>query len=307
MAVVTQRTGLTSHAIRAWERRFGVVEPARSEGGHRLYSDQDVARLSLLHRLTLGGRQIGQVAGMSDAELEALLREDESAEAAAPSAGTGKQPDEIAAMVAEAQAAVRELNADKLDAVLRRAVIGLETAAYLDQLIVPLLRGIGAAWVHGELTPAHEHMASAVVGRVGGWLLENLEARKDAPVLIAAAPSGDRHELGSLAAAILAASAGWRVTFLGADLPADFIAGAAVDTRARGVAISLTYPQGDPGIIKELQDLRRSLPQGLPIVAGGGAADSYADVLDAIGARRADSFRELKSYLDNWSAQPAAS
>ena len=71
MGAVAQRTGLSSDVIRAWERRYGVVSPERSSGGHRLYSDADVEKLRLLHRLTLAGRQIG---GLVQLEQSALRR-----------------------------------------------------------------------------------------------------------------------------------------------------------------------------------------------------------------------------------------
>jgi len=76
--VVAKRTGLTPAVLRAWEKRYGVVDPSRTEGGQRLYSDDDVVRLSLLHRVVEEGRSIGQVAGMSTDDLEALVREDEA-------------------------------------------------------------------------------------------------------------------------------------------------------------------------------------------------------------------------------------
>lgn len=84
MGVVTQLTGLSAHTLRAWERRYGVVEPARTERGHRLYFDADVAHLRLLHRLTFQGRRIGQIADPPTGEPRSLLREDREAASTAP-------------------------------------------------------------------------------------------------------------------------------------------------------------------------------------------------------------------------------
>lgn len=298
MAVVTQRTGLTSHAIRAWERRYGVVDPGRSPGGHRLYSDREVERLRLLHQLTLGGRQIGQLAPLSDEELSDLLREDESAGATAPRAGkTGSEESFRQKLIDEAMAAVRDLDAETLDAVLRRAAIGLETMEYLEGMMSPLLELIGEAWASEEATPAHEHLASAVVGRVGGWLLENLEPEGDAPTLVVTTPAGDRHELGALAAAITAASAGWKALYLGPDLPARDIAAAAIASDARAVALSLVFPGAGASVADELVALRGALPPTVPIFAGGAAAELYGETLDEIEAVRIDSFTRLRLQL----------
>lgn len=296
MAVVTQRTGLTSHAIRAWERRYGVVDPGRSAGGHRLYSDREVERLRLLHRLTIGGRQIGQLSALTDPELTALLSEDESAGLTAPGAA-GPAADETVRLLEDAMEAVRTMDAESLDAILRRAALGLETIAFLEHLMTPLLTRIGDAWENQDVTPAHEHLASAVVRRVGGWLLDNLEPDGDAPVLVLATPSGDRHELGAMAAAIAAASAGWRVVYLGPDLPASDIAGAARDSEANAVALSLVFAgAGDP-VREELLALRRLLPPAVPIMAGGAAAGLYRDELEAIGAVTVETLEQLRLRL----------
>jgi MerR family transcriptional regulator, light-induced transcriptional regulator len=81
MRVVTRRTGLSADLLRAWERRYEVVTPARSESGRRLYSDADIERLRLLYRATLAGRTIGQVAELPTDALAALVRRDAAADA----------------------------------------------------------------------------------------------------------------------------------------------------------------------------------------------------------------------------------
>lgn len=296
MAVVTQRTGLTSHALRAWERRYGVVSPARSSGGHRLYSDRDVERLRMLHRLKLGGRQIGQIAELSDDELAELLVEDDRAADEAP-APPEESADVVAASLEGALRAVERMDGDALDAILRRAAITLETTTYLDHLVGPLLGAIGEAWAHNDISTAHEHLASAVIRRVSDWLLDHLEATAEAGVIVVATLQGHRHELGAFAAAITAAAAGRRVRYLGADLPAEDIAGAAFDSDAEAVAISLVYPFGDRGIARELRTLRERLPRALPILVGGAATSSYEDALDEIGAIRFSSFHGLRAWL----------
>src|SRR5512145_2591390 len=86
MRVVTRRTGLSADMLRAWERRHEVVTPSRSANGRRLYSDTDIERLGLLYRATLAGRSIGQVAGLSTAQLAALVRKDAEAERASDGA-----------------------------------------------------------------------------------------------------------------------------------------------------------------------------------------------------------------------------
>jgi methanogenic corrinoid protein MtbC1 len=276
------------------------VAPHRSPGGHRLYSDRQVERLRLLHRLTLGGRQIGQLVTLSDEQLVEQVLEDETAGARAPGAESDRDADDgLTSTVEKALAAVRDLDADTLERLLRHAVINLEAPVYLDRLMVPLLQRIGQAWADQEVTPAHEHLASAVVRGVGSWLLDNLEVPTSAPILVVTTPSGQRHELGAMAAAIAAASAGWRVRYLGPDLPAVEMARAVTESGANALALSLVYPSGEPLVNAELRALRPSVPAEVRILVGGAAADSYSSALDEIGAIRIGSFDELRRQLLN--------
>lgn len=299
IGVVTQRTGVSSHTLRAWERRYGVVEPGRTEGGHRLYSDADVEHLRLLHRLTQRGRQIGQIAELSREELRALLQEDRAAEATAPiSEARGSAPTATAdELLSRAYAAVETIDPEELNAVLRRGALSLSTTAFLDDVLVPLMSRIGQAWADRKLRPAHEHAASAVVIRVAGWLMDNFEPAGDPPCIVVTTPTGQRHELGALAAAVTAASEGWRVRYLGPDLPAEDVALAVEDADARALALSLVFPAGDQGVVEELRELRRAVADPLPIVVGGAAASSYDAVLREIDAVRIDGFRSLRVVL----------
>lgn len=300
MGVVMQRTGLTSDVVRAWERRYGVVSPKRSKGGHRLYSDADVERLRVLHRLTLGGRQIGRLAGLSDEQLADLLVEDEAAGATAPR--RPEVPELTASLLEEALELVRDLDGEGLDRVLRRAVLTLSTTAFLDGLLGPLLERIGRAWEDGTLTPAHEHLASAVSARVGGWLLDSFRSEEGASRLVVCTTTGQAHDLGALGAAITAAADGWHVRYLGADLPAHDIATAAAQSGAAAVAVSLVHPRNDRSTAHELETLAAALPPGVALIVGGGAADSYSDLLERIRAVRLDSFEDLRAYLSRVAA-----
>lgn len=300
IGVVAQRTGLSAHALRAWERRYGVVEPARSEGGHRLYSDADVEHLRLLHQLTRGGRQIGQIVGLSTEELRELLEEDRRAEARAPGpeAPAGVGAEELDGFLTGAYAAVEGLDSDRLDSILRRAALTLSTPSFLDDFVLPLLGRIGQGWEDHELRPAHEHLASAVTARVAGWLMDAFEAAGEAPLLVVGTPAGQRHELGALSAAVAAASAGWRVRYLGPDLPADDVALVVRQTGARAVALSIVYPFRDSEVEAQLRRLRAELPDGLPLLVGGAAAESYAGALEDVEAVRLNGFRSLRSVLE---------
>ena len=165
MRVVTRRTGLSADLLRAWERRYEVVKPSRSEGGRRLYSDADIARLRLLYRATLAGRSIGQVAELSMEALTALVRHDAEADAEAELASQGAQRSELmtsppaAGYLADCIRSVERLDAPGLDVTLRRAAVALPASVRLDAVVVPLLERLGTRWREGTLRPVHGHLA----------------------------------------------------------------------------------------------------------------------------------------------------
>lgn len=292
MRVVIQRTGLTADVLRAWERRYGVVHPDRSGGGQRLYSDEEVSRLCLLRRATALGRAISQVADLPLPALQALVHEDEVAAAA-----TDARSPEAKALHVEANQAVDRLDAAGLEAILRRAVIQLGSASGMDEVIVPVLRDFGERWHRGEITPAHEHMGTAAIRRVLAWVAASTSVPSTAPLVVVATPTNQAHELGAKLAAATAASEGWRVLFLGADLPADAIAGAATQSGASVVALSLLYPAHDPETVAEVIRLRAALPSAVRIVAGGPAAEANARELTRHGVQVMACLNDLRHLL----------
>jgi DNA-binding transcriptional MerR regulator/methylmalonyl-CoA mutase cobalamin-binding subunit len=298
MRIVTRRTGLSADLLRAWEKRHEVVTPDRSSAGRRLYSDADIERLRLLYRATLAGRGIGQVAGLTTAELSALVKHDGEAEMHASGNGAAS-PVATAAdeYLGDALRAVARMDVLALEVLLRRAVVALPAVSLLDGVVAPLLARLGTGWREGTLRPVHGHLASTVLRRVLDRLIETATAPGAAPNLVVGTPVGQVHEFGALLAAATAAAEGWRVTYLGTSLPAEDIAEAATVTRARAVALSVVYPASDPAVGHELRRLRTLLPKEIAIIAGGAASPSYRAALDETGARLVDSVAELQSEL----------
>lgn len=268
IAVVSARTGLSVEVLRAWERRYAVVRPARSADGRRIYSDADVERLGLVHSAARSGRSVAALAALSTAELRRMVSED--AERAS------FRPTLPAAYREQALGAVRALDPDRLERLLRRSVLSLGTIAFLDELVAPLLVDVGDAWHEGRITIAHEHAASATLLQLLGWLVRALDVPGDAPRVVLATPSGEPHAFGAMMAAAIAAHDGWHVTWLGPDLPAPQVAAGAEQDGARLVALSVAVHS--PGLDKELDALRTRLPRHVPLMVGGTGAVGVADV-----------------------------
>lgn len=273
--VVAARTGLSAHVLRAWERRYAVIAPDRSGTGRRLYSDADIERLVLLRVLTAAGESISQLARLSDRELARMAK----ARGPVPSISLAEsEPWRVRAL-----SAIQSIDAPTLRSELCRATLALGVPRFLAEVAAPVLVGVGERWHAGTLGIAEEHLATAVTREVLGWIRESSGAAPGAPGLVIATPAGQIHEGGALLAAAAAAAAGWRVTYLGANLPGKEIALAAERTGARAVALSLIHPAHDPRMGAELKAIRRGLSAGTLLLAGGSAAAGYRAEVEAAG------------------------
>lgn len=291
-----ERTGLTPHVIRAWERRYKAIEPERSAGKHRLYSESEIQRLSLLRRAVEAGHSIGRIARLSVGELGALIAD---CPTVAPFSTRLPGTDPAAPFRAGAMAAVELFDTAGLETALRNALLGLSHNGLLQMVVAPLAEEIGERWRSGRVTAAHEHFFTAGVKVFLGQLTRQFALPATAPRIIVCTPAGQLHELGAVMAAAAAANLGWHSVYLGACLPAHEIAGAALRSAAAAVALSIVYPEDDPGLAGELSELARLLPASIRIMAGGRAARGYFETLVRIGALYADSIGEFGVQLDS--------
>jgi methanogenic corrinoid protein MtbC1 len=309
IGVVARRTGLKQDLIRAWERRYGAVEPGRSDTRRRVYSDDDIERLLLLRRVVSGGRAISQIAGLGNEELQALI-EAEPASPYSPRARPGSADDAADAQgpdgldeVAEGfldrcMAAAQRLDVTEMERELERASVLFSRTHLIERVLSPLMARIGQLWHQGTLRPIHEHMASTVVRSFLGGMKGAYHPEVSAPHLIVTTPARQRHEIGALLAAATAAGEGWQVTYLGPDLPPEEIAAAARQTKARAVALSITYPPDDPLLGDDLRRLRRLLDPETALVVGGRSWPAYAPVLAEIGAFLVDDLGALRRGIN---------
>jgi len=296
--VVARRTGLSADLIRAWERRYAAVSPQRTATRRRLYSDADVQRLCLLRAAVANGRRIGDVAALSCEHLAHMLDGDGNAAPATtqPSADARSEGESF---VQAALAATLALDARALTETLDRAAVGTSVPALLEETLAPFLRRIGESWREGSLRVCHEHLATSTLRRFLFTLEERVRGGiRNAPVMVLTTPVGQVHEFGVLMASVVATASGWTPVNLGTECPVDEIAHAALTTRARVVALGLTWPGDDSALRDDLRRLRSRLPESVTLIAGGEAAGCYRDVLDAIGARRFARLDELRSALE---------
>ena len=297
--VVSQMTGLSVHVIRAWEKRYNVVEPDRSDTNRRMYSEEDIEKLKLLNDAIHLGHNIGGIANLSAKELKSLLKK-ENQESSEPSSIIVKsEPDKnIQEILTECISSIKNYDAKQLESILLNTSTKFTQPVLIEELIVPLVYKIGEMWHDGEIRVANEHLASSVVRSFLFNLLEAYSINDSAPVMISATPRGQEHELGALIAGVVAASSGWKVIYLGASLPAEEISSVVSYLNARVVALSIIYPNDDPHLKQELKKIHQLLPAGVSMIAGGRAANGYYDVLDEIGAVIVKNTKQLRMELE---------
>jgi DNA-binding transcriptional MerR regulator/methylmalonyl-CoA mutase cobalamin-binding subunit len=286
--VASERSGVSSHLIRMWEKRYGALSPDRTETNRRLYSDENVERLSMLHSCTQAGHRIGNVATLPTDTLRQLSQESAGRTAeddgATPPEALSAAAQTLPPEVVEAFKAVENMDVDALQRSLEKASLALGYQGMLTKIVVPLMQNIGRLWCEGELTGAYEHFASSALRTYLLGQVQSYAASRSSPAIITVTPAGQLHEFGAVITAAAAGSAGWHVIHLGSSLPAAEIAGAAIRAEARLVALSLVHPPDDADLPAQLRMLRRLLPSRVGIVAGGRACESYREALTEIQA-----------------------
>lgn len=303
--VVARRVGITEITLRAWERRYGAVAPARSDGGQRLFSDADVDRLTLLRALTAQGTSISALAPLSTAELRQLAPDVPPARRIETREEPGARSPALSRDLAICGRAIMALDADRLHHALMRLVLERGTLPFLEEVASPLCGWIGDEWSHGRLTEAQEHSASEVLRRVFGFMLQTLRRERRERHLVLTTLSGERHEFGAMMAAIIAAYDGWSYNYLGPDLPASAIAKAVKRLDAPIVAVSIVAPLVPSQPARELMALRSAVGRRVEIVVGGPSAAVVDHVLAGARATRIASLREWRELLPRLSAGTA--
>lgn len=293
ISVVAARTGLSRDVLRVWERRYGAVEPIRTPGGQRRYSDDHVERFRLLAAAIGHGRSIGSVAKLGAEELSRLVAEDEAQLSPQRPDGTSA----VAGVIDATMAAILALDAPTLDAVLRRAIAQEGVPHFVDVLAPVLMRAVGDQWVAGRLSIAHEHLASAVVIAIVMETVRAVPPISGAPRAVVATPAGEHHSLGAALAAAAASLQGWSVVYLGADVPHADIAAAAITAGARAVALSIVYVEDRARVLAEIRALRGSMSKAVPLLIGGAGTGGISAAVADLHITRCESLAQLRNEL----------
>jgi DNA-binding transcriptional MerR regulator len=278
---LARRTGASPELLRAWERRYGLLRPTRSQGGFRLYTAADEERIRRMREYLARGVAAAEAARLAvDAETPGP-----SDNAATPAV---LAPEKTAAAPSPLQADARELAAalDRFDEEQAHAVLDRLLAAYrietiLRDLLVPYLHDLGERWARGEVTVAQEHFASnllrgRLLGLARGW------GQGHGPTAVLACLPGEQHDLGLIAFGITLYRRGWRIIYLGPDTPIATVGLATESVAAELVVLAGTVPELFAAHADAIADLARQVTVAL------GGVGATAELATRTGARLLD-------------------
>jgi MerR family transcriptional regulator, light-induced transcriptional regulator len=264
---VSRRTGVAVPTLRAWERRYGVLDPERTEGGHRLYSERDVARVTSVRQLLDEGWQTAAAA-------REVLRAPAPVTPLTPVAGTG---DASSDLIGRLHNAVDAFDAAAADHVLDDVLARFEVTRALDEVLLPVLREVGDGWQEDPRVIAREHFATnALRPRLQRLLRSGVRAGQR--TLVAAAPEGEEHDLGLLAASVAAVDAGWRVHYLGARTPTRALERSVAELAPHAILVGAVFEEHARAFLEDRPAL------GATAVVLGGAGFAEQDTGSLAGA-----------------------
>ena len=264
---VAKLTGLASARLRAWERRYAVVRPARMPNGYRAYTAEQVALLRAFARLIDAGERIGDLA---DEGIEEVLARAEQFDLAESTHG-----ELLEAVVAYDRDRLEHLVQDEIDA---RGLSG-----FAREVVMPFAIEVGDLWALGKIPIAVEHLASEVVVHA---LKAGLRTpRGSGPICVAALLPHERHEWGFLCCLADVQEMGWQIHYLGADLPPDEIVEVAWKRHAQAVALSASDSTNVEPLLTTLAQLPDRLPPRTFAVIGGSGVAGHARFLSNHGYR----------------------
>lgn len=264
---VVQQTGIGAATLRAWERRYGVPTPHRTNGNYRLYSERDIALIQWLRDRVGEGMTISRAVGL-------FRSQEESATPPLP------QVDHVA-VGRQLLSALRTFDEPLADRILNELFAVRDIEEVLTEVIAPVLVEIGELWHDGRITVATEHFTSAFIKRK---LLALVNAQPEAPgsgMVVAGCAPTEQHEIGILILALFLRRRGLSVIYLGQNVPASDLIATVTTLQPEVVALSA---MGDPAarLLGELSQELRQSESPTTLVYGGAIFDQYPERRDEV-------------------------
>jgi methanogenic corrinoid protein MtbC1 len=274
IGALSRATRIPAETLRTWERRYGAPMPVRKPSGHRLYPAASVEQLRRVERLLSQGHRPGEILGLPVRDLDAMLALVEGRGSDAPTAAVPALPtaESLERSIRGMTRAAEVLDRASLMRELHANWARLGPLQFLRQCAGRFMIEVGSAWHDGVLDIQHEHFAFACLSDFLREAREPYDHEARGPRVLAALLPGEGHEGGLLMVSVALALRGYRVVYLGANIPIARIAAAARESNAEAVAISVSSATRPARAKKAIALLREALPGRVPLWVGGAGA-----------------------------------
>jgi MerR family transcriptional regulator, light-induced transcriptional regulator len=256
---LAHRTGVSPELLRAWERRYGLLKPARSSGGFRLYSAADEGRVQRMKAHLASGVAAAEAARLADR----AIAQDPSARS-------------IGSLKGDLARALDNFDEPLAHRILDTSLNSYSLDTVISELLIPYLNNLGERWERGAVTVAQEHFATNLIRNRAMSLGRSWDAGYG-PRALLACPEGELHDLGIILFGVALGERGWRITFLGANTPLDAVVSTARQMNPDAVVIAVTDPTHLAGNEEQLAALARASR----LILAGRGADGYASAVGA--------------------------
>ena len=295
IGALSRAIGIAVETLRTWESRYGFPVPERKPSGHRVYPVSAVPRLRRISQALQLGHRAGQVVGASEEALGRLLETSAATPVASTTslAAAGLPAEDLPGMLR----LVKAFDGERLTRRFLADWARMGPVEFLEARIAPLIRAVGEGWENGTLEIRHEHFLSERIGDLLRSLRLPLEERATGPLVVFATLPGETHGLGLQMSALVLASAGCRILYVGTEVPIPQLAALARDLSVRAVAVSVSAATKGPPSAAALRKLREVLPRRIVLLAGGDGAPPARPGIDTVQTLR---------DLDAWGRRAAA-
>jgi methanogenic corrinoid protein MtbC1 len=263
---VAQETGVPSDTFRAWERRYGIIQPHRTSGGHRLYSEREIAIIRWLRDRTAEGMTISQAIAL-------LQQSGEDNIISWKPVARDTEPYSWERLNNQLFAALMSFDEQRAEQVISEAFSLYRFDEVLEHLLRTTLVEIGEQWHAGKVSVAVEHFTSHLIRRKLLTILTsyNNNGNGGRGTILAGCAPGEQHDIGILLLAVALVRQGWHVIYLGAEVPLPDLLETIRIVRPALVCLSVSLQEHTQHLVTIGEEIA-ALPEPRPVFGFGGRA-----------------------------------
>lgn len=285
VAQVEAITGISSHKLRIWERRYSFIKPSRTSTNIRYYTDEDLKMLINVGILTRNGFRISVIDKMSVDEIsEKVLDIIDNTDS--------EIDDEISSLIIS----TINLDEDLFEKVFRRQLMKKGFLEAVSELIYPFLQKVGILWGVSKIIPSQEHFISNLIRQKIITAIDTLATPQvGAPGLLLFLFQGEMHEIGLLLASFIAKNNGWKVYYLGQNVPTDNVLKTAEVIDIKLMMSIITTPRVED-IASEIKKICSE--SKVPLILSG-RFDNFPEIKSIENLKIVQTPNELNDLLDS--------